>query len=181
MSRRGGAPLLLLAAAILLLSVRPAAPIGSQPSPRGGEAYGDEFLLGVRMLGKSIRDTGATKDMVVLVSNGVSYYAKKLLQGLSFLLASPNQKRPARFWGVYTKLKIFNMTSYKKVVYLDIDTIVVKSMEDLFKCVKFCANLKHSERLKSGVMVVEPSETVFSDMMGKVQTLYSYTGGNCLF
>ncbi|KAI6692776.1 hypothetical protein NL676_020486 [Syzygium grande] len=144
MSRRGGAPLLLLAAAILLLSVRPAAPIGSQPSPRGGEAYGDEFLLGVRMLGKSIRDTGATKDMVVLVSNGVSYYAKKLLQ----------------------------------VVYLDIDTIVVKSMEDLFKCVKFCANLKHSERLNSGVMVAEPSETVFSDMMGKVQTLYSYTGGD---
>lgn len=30
------------------------------------------------------------------------------------LLANPNQNRPARFWGVYTKLKIFNMTSYKK-------------------------------------------------------------------
>ncbi|KAI6692773.1 hypothetical protein NL676_020483 [Syzygium grande] len=65
------------------------------------------------------------------------------------LLASPNQKRPARFWGVYTKLKTFNMTSYKK---------------------------NHSERLNSGVMVVEPSETVFSDMMGKVQALCCYTG-----
>ncbi|URE07156.1 cryptochrome 2 [Musa troglodytarum] len=41
--------------------------------------YGDEFLLGVRVLGKSIRDTGSTKDMVVLVSDGVSDYAKKLL------------------------------------------------------------------------------------------------------
>ena len=30
------------------------------------------------------------------------------------LLANPNQVRPKRFWGVYTKLKIFNMTSYKK-------------------------------------------------------------------
>lgn len=44
--------------------------------------YGDEFLLGVRVLGKSIRDTGATKDMVVLVSDGVSKYAKQLLQVL---------------------------------------------------------------------------------------------------
>lgn len=46
--------------------------------------YGDEFLLGVRVLGKSIRDTGSTKDMVVLVSDGVSDYAKKLLQVIGF-------------------------------------------------------------------------------------------------
>ncbi|GMY20603.1 inositol phosphorylceramide glucuronosyltransferase 1 [Fagus crenata] len=144
--------------------------------------YGDEFLLGVRVLGKSIRDTGSRKDMVVLVSDGVSDYAKKLLQADGWivekisLLANPNQVRPTRFWGVYTKLKIFNMIKYKKVVYLDADTIVVKSVEDLFKCGKFCANLKHSERLNSGVMVVEPSETVFNDMMSKVKTLPSYTG-----
>ncbi|CAN4106897.1 unnamed protein product [Withania somnifera] len=146
--------------------------------------YGDEFLLGVRVLGKSIRDTGSTKDMVVLVSDGVSQYANQLLRADGWivekisLLANPNQVRPKRFWGVYTKLKVFNMTSYKKVVYLDADTIVVKSIEDLFKCGKFCANLKHSERLNSGVMVVEPSEKVFNDMMSKVTTLPSYTGGD---
>lgn len=42
--------------------------------------YGDEFLLGVRVLGKSIRNTGSNKDMVVLVSDGVSDYAKSLLR-----------------------------------------------------------------------------------------------------
>ncbi|KAL6552597.1 Inositol phosphorylceramide glucuronosyltransferase 1 [Orobanche hederae] len=146
--------------------------------------YGDEFLLGVRVLGKSIRDTGSTKDMVALVSDGVSDYAKKLLQLDGWivktisLLENPNQVHPKRFWGVYTKLKIFNMTNYKKVVYLDADTIVVKNIEDLFKCQKFCANLKHSERLNSGVMVVEPSEQVFKDMMTKINTMYSYTGGD---
>ncbi|XP_057961461.1 inositol phosphorylceramide glucuronosyltransferase 1 isoform X2 [Malania oleifera] len=146
--------------------------------------YGDEFLLGVRVLGKSIRDTGSTRDMLVLVSDGVSKYAAKLLEADGWivehisLLANPNQVRPKRFWGVYTKLKIFNLTKYKKVVYLDADTIVVKSIEDLFKCGKFCANLKHSERLNSGVMVVEPSEVVFNDMMSKVTTLHSYTGGD---
>lgn len=62
-------------------------------------------------------------------------------------------------------------------MYLDADTIVVKSIEDLFQCRKFCANLKHSERLNSGVMVVEPSQVVFNDMMSKVKTLGSYTGG----
>ncbi|MQL99442.1 hypothetical protein Taro_032170 [Colocasia esculenta] len=146
--------------------------------------YGDEFLLGVRVLGKSIRDTGTNKDMVALVSDGVSDYAKRLLQADGWivevisLLSNPNRVRPKRFWGVYTKLKIFNMTRYKKVVYLDADTIVVKSIEDLFKCGKFCANLKHSERLNSGVMVVEPSEAVYNDMMTKMNSLPSYTGGD---
>lgn len=34
------------------------------------------------------------------------------------LLANPNQVRPKRFWGVYTKLKIFNMTNYKKGIFV---------------------------------------------------------------
>ncbi|KAG2696683.1 hypothetical protein I3760_07G070500 [Carya illinoinensis] len=171
---------------LFLISLQSKASAGS---PSSKEAYvtllyGDEFLLGVRVLGKSIKDTGSKKEMVVLVSDGVSDYAKKLLQADGWLvekislLANPNQVRPKRFWGVYTKLKIFNMTNYKKVVYLDADTIVVKSIEDLFKCGKFCANLKHSERLNSGVMVLEPSEAIFNDMMSKVTTLPSYTGGD---
>ncbi|XP_054801061.1 inositol phosphorylceramide glucuronosyltransferase 1 [Prosopis cineraria] len=171
---------------ILFISLRSEASLRSQKTDEAYVTllYGDEFLLGVRVLGKSIRDTGSKKDMVVLVSDGVSDFAKQLLRADGWivekisLLANPNQVRPKRFWGVYTKLKIFNMTNYKKVVYLDADTIVVKNIEDLFKCGKFCANLKHSERLNSGVMVVEPSATVFDDMMSKVKTLPSYTGGD---
>ncbi|KAJ7195395.1 hypothetical protein O6H91_Y511100 [Diphasiastrum complanatum] len=146
--------------------------------------YGNEFLLGVRTLGKSIRDTGTTKNMVVLVSDGVTFEAIQLLKADGWivehihLLANPNRHRPARFWGVYTKLKIFNMTEYEKVVYLDADTIVLKSIEDLFDCQGFCANLKHSEKLNSGVMVVEPSWQLFEDMLSKVESLYSYTGGD---
>jgi hypothetical protein len=39
-----------------------------------------EFVLGVRILGKSIRDTGMQRDMVVLVSDGVSEYLRELLE-----------------------------------------------------------------------------------------------------
>lgn len=173
---------------LVLLCVQFEGSVGSK-TKRTDEAYvtllyGDEFLLGVRVLGKSIRNTGSNKDMVVLVSDGVSDYAKSLLRAdgwiveMISLLANPNRVRPKRFWGVYTKLKIFNMTDYKKVVYLDADTIVVKNIDDLFKCGKFCANLKHSERLNSGVMVVEPSESLFNDMMSKIKTTASYTGGD---
>ncbi|TYI02647.1 hypothetical protein ES332_A11G282600v1 [Gossypium tomentosum] len=153
---------------VLLVTIQSKLALGAKVQYSSKQAYvtllyGDEFLLGVRVLGKSIRDTGSTKDMVVLVSDGADGW---IVENIS-LLVNPNHVRPKRFWGVYTKLKIINMTNYKKVVYLDADTIVVKSIEDLFKCEKFCENLKHSERLNSGVMVVEPSEAVFNDMMSK--------------
>lgn len=60
--------------------------------------YGDEFLLGVRVLGKSIRNTGSSKDMVVLVSDGVSDYAKSLLRVYHHLLLN----------GSSTRFEIFN-------------------------------------------------------------------------
>ncbi|KAL7228383.1 hypothetical protein ACSBR2_007158 [Camellia fascicularis] len=149
--------------------------------------YGDEFLLGVRVLGKSIRDTGSTKDMVVLVSDGVSDYATKLLQAdgwtveLISLLANPNQIRPKSAACLNC---ICVMCPSKAFAQLQAGLPLLhcadgcKECEDLFKCGKFCANLKHSERLNSGVLVVEPSQTVFNDMMTEVNTLPSYTGGD---
>lgn len=52
--------------------------------------YGDEFVLGVRVLGKSIRDTGTRRDMVVLVSDGVSEYSRELLEVCSILPTPTN-------------------------------------------------------------------------------------------
>lgn len=81
---------------IALLSIRPQVSASSSGSQSSDDAYvtllyGDEFLLGVRVLGKSIRDTGSKKDMVALISDGVSEYAKQLLEvrslfALGFLL-----------------------------------------------------------------------------------------------
>lgn len=73
----------LIVALVLATAVRSnGAPSRRQSTPEAYVTllYGDEFLLGVRVLGKSIRDTGSTKDMVVLVSDGVSGYAMKLLK-----------------------------------------------------------------------------------------------------
>lgn len=62
------------------------------------------------------------------------------------------------------------------VVYLDADALVVRNMDEAFGCAGFCAALRHSERLNSGVMVVRPSAAVFDDMLSKIGQLPSYTG-----
>lgn len=77
--------LFFLAIALVLIQSLVSAASSSSGSQSSDEAYvtllyGDEFLLGVRVLGKSIRDTGSNKDMVALISDGVSEYAKRLLE-----------------------------------------------------------------------------------------------------
>lgn len=60
------------------------------------------------------------------------------------------QRFPARFYGVYTKLLIFNLTQYERVVYLDADAIAARNMDELFLCDGLCAVMRHSERVNTG-------------------------------
>jgi hypothetical protein len=86
MWRRRGAPSGIgLWAALLVAAAVLAAGGGAAAAAAKDEAYvtllyGDEFVLGVRVLGKSIRDTDTSRDLVVLVSDGVSEYSRKLLE-----------------------------------------------------------------------------------------------------
>lgn len=71
---------------LVLISIQSKPSLGSSDEAYVTLLYGDEFLLGVRVLGKSIRDTGSRKDMVALISDGVSDFAQKLLEVTSLFV-----------------------------------------------------------------------------------------------
>eukprot|EP00899_Mesostigma_viride_P022103 jgi/Mesvir1/3077/Mv12057-RA.2 len=143
----------------------------------------EKFLMGVRVLGQSLRESGTQRDLVVITTSS-SLATISLLQADGWIvkrvmtLQNPNAGHPRRFWAVYTKLLVFNLTEYDRVVFLDADTLVLRNLDALFSCAGFCANLKHSDRFNSGVMVVTPSATLFQDMMRHMPTTASYTGGD---
>ena len=158
-----------------------------QPQAKSKEAYVTllygGFLLGARVLGKSIRDTGTQKDLVVMCTEAVSKETKEVLESDGWIVHQVgNIKNPYEdtvyFSGVYSKLHIWNMTDYERVIYLDSDTLVVSNIDHLFDCGTFCASYRHSDLLNSGILVVEPSLAVFNDMVKKVPLLPSYTHGD---
>ena len=156
--------------------------------------YTDEFLVGARTLGASLAATGTRHDMVALVAPSVSPRAEAALMRDGWRVrrvttrANPNADYPSRFWGVYTKLEVFALTDYERVVYLDADTLVVQSLDSAFDCAiaaldadadgAFCANLKHSDKMNTGVMVLTPSAELHDDMAQHASTVASYTGGD---
>ena len=62
------------------------------------------------------------------------------------------------------------------VLYLDVDTVVLHSLDPLFDCPGLCGVLRHSEKLNTGVMVATPSAFQAAAIAAAVPELPSYTG-----
>lgn len=94
-----------------------------------------------------------------------------------------NKHRLNDFTYTYTKFHIFSYDEFEKIIYLDSDLIVVKSIDHLFEEViedfAACACTPYWEdRFNSGVMVIRPDKTIFNDMIAKKDTLFTYDGGD---
>ena len=87
-------------------------------------------------------------------------------------------KYESRFKSVLTKLYVFSLVEYTKVVFIDADALVLDNPDDMFECGKFCAAFINPCAFNSGVMVLEPSMDVFNDMISKLSSLTSYDGGD---
>jgi hypothetical protein len=77
---------------------------------------------------------------------------------------------------VFTKLHLFSLVQYAKVVYLDTDVVVMRSLAPLFRCGDFCAVMRRTY-FNSGVMVVTPDAETFADLLRLRNKLPSYNAG----
>lgn len=145
------------------------------------------FLLGARVLGQSLRETGTTKELIALCTDKVSNRTRRVLQEDGWIIKSISNiqspyegqsRRGDYFSGIFSKLLIWNMTDYERIVYLDSDTLVLSNIDHMFDCGTFCAAYRHSDLFNAGVLVVEPSREVFNDILSKIASTPSYDDGD---
>lgn len=74
----------------------------------------------------------------------------------------------------FSKLRLWELIQYERVVFLDADTIVVRNIDKLFGYPEFSGapnlyeSLDDMHRLNSGVFVAQPSFVTFADMLEKL-------------
>ena len=84
----------------------------------------NDFVEGVRVLGQSLRETKTQMDMVVLATESVGENTRNVLRRDGWIvkpvsaLDNPNSGFAERLGSVYTKLMIFSLTDYDKIVFL---------------------------------------------------------------
>jgi alpha-N-acetylglucosamine transferase len=104
---------------------------------------GDLYVAGAINLAHSIRLAGSMMDIVVMVTPDVSDEAKKIMQSYFTHIVQVDfihvknwrvKRQPHRKYleYVFTKMHMFNLTQYEKILFIDADALVLKYPDHLF-------------------------------------------------
>lgn len=148
------------------------------------------YINGVVATIYTLRAVDTQKPITIIVNNDIDIENIKTLLYLNVRIlvfekiAIQNREEVTAWWysldkpGYHcalTKLNIFNLTQFDKIVYLDSDTWVMKNIDDLFTYPSLSAVPDvHglSDKLCSGLLVIEPNNEIFKDIMKLFQTDY---------
>ncbi|XP_059650259.1 putative UDP-glucuronate:xylan alpha-glucuronosyltransferase 4 [Cornus florida] len=144
----------------------------------------EAYVCGAIALAQSIIQTNSTKDLVLLADNSIS---AKSLQGLKAAgwkikriqrIRSPQAKRDAYNEWNYSKLQMWRLIEYDKLIFVDADLLVLRNMDEFFIYPQLSAVGNDKFLFNSGVMVVEPSECTYQTLMKNRFAVDSYNGGD---
>lgn len=151
--------------------------------------FGDNiYYIGTLIFAISLYNTNPKYDMILLHTNDVPKfkldllrpYYKEIIQ-INYIRL-PNIKRK-RFVNIFTKLKIFTLYQYDKVLFMDNDMYVMKNIDHLFNYntpagMAISPELKYKDKervtdsnvvFNAGLWLIKPNKGTFIKMMSGVR------------
>ncbi|RYG53797.1 hypothetical protein EON66_08015 [archaeon] len=158
----------------------------------------DAFFPGVSCAAASCRaqHPDDARPILCLVTPNVSSHTRKRCTdaGLVLQLVEHIRRPPdageahVEGWALadYTKLHIWSLTRWRKLVYFDADMLFRQPVDDLFcrpgaPCPAAAPDVFPPDRFNAGLLVVEPSAEEFARVLALVPTLTSYDAGDTGF
>ena len=149
----------------------------------------DSYSYGIILLTESLKKVKAKYPLHVLVTPNVSKAILKLLDQLDLtyeitdiiptpdVLYERNKKIQSTFSSTWkycwTKFKIFNLTQFSKIVFLDADIMINKNIDHLFTKRHMTAALDGeyfniwpgNDHFNSGCLIIEPNEEEYNKIL----------------
>lgn len=155
------------------------------------------YLKGVLALYNSLKKVKSKYPLYVLLSDNISLDIELFLKkkGL-FIIRKSNQLNISenvsninktaglnRWSNTFYKLYIFGLIEFKKIIYLDCDMIVLCNIDELMKKPHMSATQagrskkgnEHWTKLNSGLMVIEPKESICEDLLALAKKMVNET------
>ncbi len=140
----------------------------------------DDYLIGVLALNYQLKKYKSKYPLVVLTSHELSENTIDIIKekGLCFMFVDKiklseqiiynNKKMGVDNWNkTFEKLKLFGLISFKKIVYLDADMLILNNLDHLFNeknlssvisGTKYPGNEDWPQTLNSGLIVIVPKK-----------------------
>ncbi|XP_010062155.2 putative UDP-glucuronate:xylan alpha-glucuronosyltransferase 3 isoform X2 [Eucalyptus grandis] len=142
------------------------------------------YVCGAIAAAQSIRMAGSTRDLVILVDKTISDYHRKGLEEAGWKIhtiqriRNPKAEKDAYNEWNYSKFRLWQLTDYDKIIFIDADLLILRNIDFLFEMPEISATGNNATLFNSGVMVVEPSNCTFQLLMDHINEIESYNGGD---
>lgn len=142
------------------------------------------YVCGAITAAQSIRMSGSTRDLVILVDETISEYHRGGLKAAGWKIhtiqriRNPKAEPEAYNEWNYSKFRLWQLTDYDKIIFIDADLLILRNIDFLFEMPEISAIGNNATLFNSGVMVVEPSNCTFQLLMDHINEIVSYNGGD---
>lgn len=142
------------------------------------------YACGAIAAAQSIRLVGSTRDLVILVDETISDYHRGGLKAAGWKIRTiqrirnPKAERDAYNEWNYSKFRLWQLTDYDKIIFIDADLLILRNIDFLFGMPEITAIGNNATLFNSGVMVIEPSNCTFQLLMDHINEIESYNGGD---
>lgn len=156
----------------------------------------DDYLPGLLVLFSSLMKTKSRYPFLALLTPSISSDTISIINKhsipykiLTDKISNPTDiNKEHRWFSTYSKIHVFNQIQYSKIVYLDADMLILKNIDELFRYPHLSATNAGSmlprkaswTYINSGLFVVEPSRSLFLDMMSKVGKIEKVKSGGTI-
>eukprot|EP01059_Diplonema_ambulator_P007453 TRINITY_DN16914_c1_g1_i1.p1 TRINITY_DN16914_c1_g1~~TRINITY_DN16914_c1_g1_i1.p1 ORF type:complete len:822 (+),score=252.15 TRINITY_DN16914_c1_g1_i1:43-2508(+) len=134
-----------------------------------------DFVIPACVLMHSVAVSGSRYARVIAVTSAISDNDIKLLsvfgQVVRILpIQSPLFIENQRYRETFTKLRIWQLTSWDKLLYIDTDVLIVRNLDDVFDLNEWGVPMDAMQgRYSTGMMLIEPKLDTFQDMMDSLK------------
>ncbi|KAH9689064.1 putative UDP-glucuronate:xylan alpha-glucuronosyltransferase 5 [Citrus sinensis] len=133
----------------------------------------EAYVCGAIALAQSIIQKNSTRDLVLLHDKSISGKSLRGLRAAGWKtkwisrIRSPFAKKDSYNEWNYSKLRVWQLIEYDKIIFIDSDLLVLKNIDEFFFYPELSPAGNDKVLFNSGVMVIEPSLCKFEDLMLK--------------
>ncbi|TYH11879.1 hypothetical protein ES288_A06G021300v1 [Gossypium darwinii] len=144
----------------------------------------ESYVCGAITLAQSLLKSGTNRDLILLLDDSISEPKRHALElagwRLRFIKRIRNPRAQKHTYNEYnySKFRLWQLTDYEKVIFIDADIIVLKNLDHLFHFPQLTATGNDVWLFNSGIMIIEPSNCTFKVLMDKRDEIISYNGGD---
>ncbi|XP_038703530.1 UDP-glucuronate:xylan alpha-glucuronosyltransferase 2-like isoform X1 [Tripterygium wilfordii] len=144
----------------------------------------EAYVCGAITLAQSLLRTGTKIDLILLMDKSISENKREALAAAGWKIRfikrirNPKAEKNAYNEYNYSKFRLWQLTDYDKLVFIDSDIIVLRNLDILFKFPQMSASGNDVWIFNSGVMVIEPSNCTFKILMNEREHIVPYNGGD---